>query len=469
MLAIFIPIYIALTLAIGFWASKKIQTAGDFTLAGKSLSTSFVGVTLFATWFGSSQVMGNPTHFVQNGFSSYFTMVFSTAVCLGIVGFFYAKKLYRLNIVTVGDFFRIRYNKKVELAVSGIMVFTYPHWIAAQFVALAFLFNTVLGVSVEYGILLSASIVLLYTYIGGMWAVTYTDMLQSILILIGMIVLLFNVLNLTGGIGPIFENKPDSFFSIFPKNNFEAWNEYIAIALAYFIGVLPAQEIYQRVFSAKSEKAAVNGVYLGAVLLTVITSIPLIIALGAETLHPELMEIDGGQNIIPLMVSLHSNIYVQVLFYGALISAILSTSSGAMLAPATIVGENLIRPYYKNLSDKGLLLFTRLSVVFVAGVSCYFAYSDADIVGLVVASLNLLLVCVFAPFTFGLFWKKASLFGAWASIIVGGLTWFIGFLFETAIDPTIYGTPASCLAMIIGSLWKPDADDKLESREVTSS
>ncbi|MFY0651698.1 MAG: sodium:solute symporter family protein [Cyclobacteriaceae bacterium] len=456
MLVLFIPLYIAVTLAIGFWASKRIKTSTDFTLAGKSLSTSFVGVTLFATWFGSSSIMGTPGHFVENGVSSFVTLIFSVGVCLVIVGSLYVKKLYKLGIVTIGDYFCIRYNKKVDLAISCILVFTYPHWIAAQFVALGFLFQSVLGIPLEYGILLGAAVVIIYTYIGGMWAVSYTDMLQSIMILVGLFILLYNILGQTGGVIPLFDNKPDQFYSIFPNGGVAEWSEYLAILLAYVIGTIPAQEIYQRAFSAKSERAAINGVYLGALLLVIIPIVPLIIALGAAMLYPELMG-NNGQNIIPDMVSLHASMPVQVLFYGALISAILSTSSGAMLAPATIVGENLIRPYYPAMTDKKLLLYTRLSVILVAAVSCYFAYSDADIVGLVVASISLLLVCVFAPFTFGLFWKKSSIFGAWCAIIIGGLTWLVCFLMSTEIDPTLYGTPASCLAMVVGSLIKPDA------------
>lgn len=456
MLIYFIPLYIAITLAIGFWASKKIKTSSDFMLAGKSLSTSFVGVTLFATWFGSSYIMGNPGHFVENGFTSFVTLIFTNAICLGLVGYFYTRKLYRMNIVTVGDFFRIRYNKKLEMVISILMILSYPHWIAAQFVALSYLFHNVLGVPMEYGILIGASIVILYTYIGGMWAVSYTDMLQSILIVIGLLILLFNVLDQTGGISPLFADKPKEFFNFIPQGGLKEWSEYLAVLLAFGIGSIPVQEIYQRIFSAKSEKAAVNGVYLAAFLMVFLTSIPLVIALGAETLHPELMGDDHGQNIIPSMVSLYSSLPVQILFYGALISAILSTSSGAILAPATVIGENLLKPYVPNITDKQLLLWTRLSVIAVAGVSCFFAMIDADIVGLVVASLSLILVCIFAPFTFGLFWKKASVFGAWSSIVVGGGTWLICYLLDTQIDATLIGTPASCMALIIGSLVYPD-------------
>jgi len=456
MIAIFIPLYIAVTLVIGFWASKRVKTSTDFTLAGKSLSTSFVGVTIFATWFGSSYVMGNPSYFVTNGISSYVSLIVAGGICLLLIGYFYAKKLFKMNIVTVSDFFRVRYNRKLETTVSVIVIFTYPHWIAAQFVALAYLFQSVLGIQVDYGILLGASIVVLYTYIGGMWAVSYTDMLQSILIVIGLLFLLIDNLDQTGGIAPLFADKPSSFFSPFPQDGLDNWSEYIATFLAMMVGAIPAQEVYQRIFSAKSEKAAVNGAYLAAFLLMIFAAVPMVIALGAAHLHPELMAVDDGQAIIPSMVSQFAGMPLQVLFYGALISAILSTSSGAMLAPATIIGENLIKPNLPNFTDKKLLLYTRLSVILVAGISCYFAFSDLDIVQLVVASLALLLSCVFAPFTFGLFWKKSSVFGAWSAIIAGGTVWLLCYLFETRIDATIYGLIASCSAMVFGSLIRPD-------------
>jgi SSS family transporter len=456
LISFFIIVYLLVTLAIGFWASKRIKTSGDFTLAGKSLPTSFVGVTLFATWFGSSQIMGNPIHFIEDGFTSFFALILTSGICLVIVGQFYARKLYRMNIVTVGDFFKIRFNKKLELAASILMVFSYPHWIAAQFVALAYLFNAVLGIPVTHGIFIGASIVITYTYIGGMWAVSYTDMIQSIMILLGLGILLLEVLNQTGGISPLFANQPDKFFNFFPGAGIDEWSEFIALFLAFAIGPIPVQEIYQRVFSAKNEKAARNGLFLAAVLLIIIPSIPLLIAMGGVHLHPELLGADNDQEIIPSMVNTFTSIPVQVLFYGAMISAILSTSSGAMLAPATVIGENFIKPYANDVSDKKLLRYTRLSVIAVAMVSCYFALNDADIVGLVAASLSLILVCLFAPFTLGLFWRKSSVIGAWISIILGALSWSICYIYSTRVDPTIYGFVISCLGMVLGSLWYPD-------------
>ena len=455
MISFFIIIYLLITLGIGFWASRRIKSSGDFMLAGKSLSTMLVGVTLFATWFGSTQVMGNPSYFIKDGFISYVTLVLSSGICLLIVGQFFARKLYRMNIVTISDFFKIRYNKKLEAASSLLMVFSYPHWIAAQFVALAYLFNSVMGIPFHYGVVLGAAIVVFYTYIGGMWAVAYTDMVQSVIILLGLFIVLFAVLNQTGGIAPILANQQSEFFNLYPSGGFDAWAEYIALLLTFVIGPMPVQEVYQRVFSAKNERAARNGLFLGAFLMVLIPSIPLIIGLGGVHLFPELMD-NANQDIVPSVVNKMTGLPVQILFYGAIISAILSTSSGAMLAPATVIGENLIKPYATNLSDKRLLLYTRLSVILVALISCYFALDDSDIVGLVAASLSLILVCLFAPFTFGLLWKKASVAGAWAAITIGGLTWLFCFMYETRIDPIIYGTAISCSSMIIGSMLYPD-------------
>lgn len=459
MVASSISIYVAFTLGIGFWASKRIKTTTDFTLAGKSLSTTLVGITIFATWFGPELIMGVPGRFVDLGVMGIITDQFGNLLCLLLIGIFYVGKLYRMEIVTLSDYFKIRFNPSLELASSLIYIFTYFFWIASQFVALAYLFQSVLGISITSGIVLGAAIVVAYTYIGGMWAVTYTDLLQSILIVLGLGLLLMNVMGKTDGVIPLLRSQHEGFFDFFPAKGLQNWSEYIAMWMAFGLGALPAQEIYQRAFSAKSRKAAQNGIFLGAFLLFIISVLPLLIALGAVQLHPELVGAGDGQNLIPEMVRRHAGLPLQILLYGAIISAILSTSSGAMLSPATIIGENLLKPHLKVATDKKILLYTRLSVIAVAIISCFVAINDANIHSLVVTSAVLLMVCLFAPLTFGLYWKKASSAGAWAAIILGAIVWWLCTYFETAIAATIYGTVSSCIAMVVGSLLYPSGKE----------
>ena len=452
MLAACILLYLALTLGIGAWASRRIHSSGDFMLAGRSLSAGLVGVTIFATWYGPEFIMGVPGMFVEQGMTGIIADQFGTLLCLLIVGLFFARRLYRMGIVTLSDYFRIRYGPRVEGVSSLIQVLAYFPWIAAQFVALAYLFGEILGTTVGEGILVGAVIVVVYTYIGGMWAVTLTDLLQSVLIVTGLVLVLVGIVGETGGIGALVSDRPAGFYSLVPEPDLAGWSEHLALWMAFGLGAIPSQEIYQRLFSAHSAEAGRRGVLLSGLLLFVVGCLPLLIGLAAADLHPEMLAEGDGQNLIPAFVERYTPLPVRILFFGALISAILSTSSGAMLSPATVIGENLIRPRWPDITDAQLLRWTRYSVVGVAIIAGGFAFNDSHIHGLVVDSVVLLMVCLLAPLTLGLYWRGANTTGAWAAMAVGGSLWYVTGELETVVDPTIYGTAGSFLAMWLGSL-----------------
>ncbi|MDX2248202.1 MAG: sodium:solute symporter family protein [Bacteroidia bacterium] len=469
MLAFSIILYIAITLFLGYRASFRVKNTLDYTLAGRSLPAVMVGITIFATWFGPEMIMGVPDLFVREGIQGIIIDQFGVWLCLILLGLFYTRPLYRLKIITINDFFRLRYNAAIEKVSSIINVITYFSWIAAQFLALALLFNTLLGIPVSLGIVIGAAIVLIYTYIGGMWAVSVTDLIQSVMIIAGLMYLMVWILGKTGGIAPIISRTPVGFFRFFPEPGFYNGIDYLGKWMVFGLGTIPAQELYQRVLAAKSEQAGVNGAYISGILLFIFGSIPLIIGLAISQLHPEIIAQSDGQNMIPNMVFQYTGLPMQILFFGALVSAILSTSSGALLAPATVIGENLVKPYFPTLTDKQLLLITRLSVIFVAVVSCIMAFFNSNIHGLVVDSATLILVCLFVPYTGGIYWKKSSVTGVWAAIIGGGLAWAIcAYGLETRIDPIIYGTLASLVCMVAVSLIFPD-DSYAQYRKTTTA
>ena len=452
MLAACIVLYLLLTLAIGAWAARRIHSTADFTLAGRSLPAGLVGVTIFATWYGPEFIMGVPGYFVQDGVMGIIADEFGTLLCLLLVAFFFARRLYLMGIVTLSDFFRRRFGARVELATSLIQVLAYFPWIAAQFVALAYLFGAILGTTVPEGIFLGAGIVVVYTYVGGMWAVTLTDLLQSVLIVTGLMIVAAGLLGETGGLAPLLADRPPGFYDFVPERTVAGWSDYLALWMAFGLGAIPSQEIYQRLFSARSATAGRNGVVLSAVLLFVVGGIPLVIGLAAAYLHPDLLADGDGQDLIPAVVMRYAPLPVQVLFFGALISAILSTSSGAMLSPATVIGENLIRPRFRSVTDRQLLRWTRLSVVAVAVVAAGFALNDSHVHGLVVDSTVLLMVCLLAPLTLGLYWPGANTAGAWCAMVAGAVAWFLTDRAGTEVHPTIWGTGASFAALVAGSL-----------------
>lgn len=454
MLLLFISLYLVATVAVGWFASRYVKTAQDFAIAGRRMPTYVVASGLFATWFGSETVMGASSEFVEHGLLGVIEDPFGASLCLLLIGIFFAKPLYRLNILTFSDYFRIRYNKTVEWVSAIFMIPSYFAWIAAQLIALATILHVLSGLPIIYGILISASVVVFYTYVGGMWSVAITDTIQTAIIIIGLLVLMLELVGEVGGWEKMVASQPSEFFKVIPKeNNFTSWVIYFSAWITIGWGSIPQQDVFQRVLSAKSEKVAVCGAYWSSFMYFTIASMPLVIALCGTILHPELKTGDT-QMAIPALVLKYSGLGMQIIFFGALLSAILSTCSGAILAPATVVGENLIKPLYGHrISDELLLKIMRYSVVGITVISVGFSMYKGEIYELVGESSALSLVALFVPMVAGLYWKPAKALGAIFSMVLGTLTWSFFEFFETEIPSLIWGLLASILGMILGSFF----------------
>lgn len=457
MLLGFIIAYLFVTLLIGWWASTKVHSTKDFVIAGRNLPMFVAACALFATWFGSETIMGAPPEFVENGLIGVVEDPFGAALCLVLVGAFFARPLYRLNILTFNDFFRMRYSRGAEFISAIFMVPSYFGWIAAQMVAMSIILKAIIGITPFEGIMVCTIVVVIYTYIGGMWAVSVTDFIQTIMIVVGLLLVAWQVGSAAGGASKVLASTPEGFFNFLPEASFDGVIHYIAAWITIGLGSIPQQDVFQRVMAARSAKTAVTASYLSGFMYLTIGFIPLFIGLCGHILYPGDLHSGDTQMIIPFMVLEHSNIFLQIMFFGALLSAILSTTSGAVLAPASVIGENLIRPYFKEISDKRLLYIMRLSVVGVAVASSIMASWNQNIYELVAQSSALSLVSLFIPLTAGLYWKRASNFGALASIISGMAVWLAcEFLISTSIPSLIWGGLASLAAMVAGSLLRPD-------------
>ncbi|GAB3507579.1 high affinity choline transporter 1 [Emticicia fontis] len=457
MLLTFISLYLVGTVLVGWFASKFVKTANDFAIAGRKMPTYVVASGLFATWFGSETVMGASSEFVENGLLGVIEDPFGASMCLLLIGLFFARPLYKLNILTFSDYFSIRYGKSVEWISALFLIPSYFSWIAAQLVALAIILQAVAGVPFIYGILICASVVVFYTYVGGMWSVAITDTVQTAIIIIGMLILMIELISEIGGWGQMIDRTPPSFFRFIPKeHSVTNWVTYFGAWITIGWGSIPQQDVFQRVLSAKSEKVAVRGAYWSAFMYLSIACMPLVIALCGSLLYPDIKEGDT-QMTIPYLVLHHSGLGMQILFFGALLSAILSTCSGAILAPATVVGENLLRPLYgEKISDKQLLKIMRLSVIGITIISVGLSLYKAEIYELVGESSSLSLVALFTPLVAGLYWKRATALGAIFAMIAGTSVWLYLEFYPTEIPGMIWGLLASITGMVIGSLIKRD-------------
>lgn len=456
MLLGFVILYLLLTIGIGWWASRRVKNTTDFVIAGRKLPMIVAASALFATWFGSETIMGAFSEFVEKGLIGVIEDPFGAALCLILVGAFFARPLYRLQILTFNDFFKRRFGDRSEWLSAVFIVPSYFGWIAAQLVAMAIVLQTITGLSMEWGVLICAFVVVFYTYIGGMWAVSITDFLQTIMIVIGLFILLAQLLVEVGGIQRVVAETPKGFFNFFPEHSLDAWVHYLAAWITIGLGSIPQQDVFQRVLAAKDERTAVRASYLSGVMYLTLGFVPLLIGLCGKILYPEMQDGDP-QLLLPNMVLAHSLLPIQIIFFGALLSAILSTTSGAMLAPATVIGENLVRPYFTEVDDQKLLQIMRWSVFGVAVCSVLMALWKSNIYDLVAQSSALSLVSLFVPLTAGLYWKRASAAGSLAAMLVGMSVWiYCEYVVPSAWPALVWGGLASWAAMWLVSWLSPD-------------
>jgi SSS family transporter len=446
-----IVIYIILTLLIGVYASRFVKTASDFAVAGKRLPLFLSATTLFATWFGAETILGATAEFVEKGVLGIIEEPFGAGLCLILVGAFFAKRLYQMDMLTFGDFFRHRFGKSVELVSSVLMFLSFLGWTAAQFVAWGLMLSVITGIDTQYGILIGAIIILIYTDIGGMWAVSLTDFIQTIVIVLGLLFLAVDLLAEAGGWSQVIGNTPEGFFDFLPEPNFGAISSYASEWMAIGLGSIASQDVLQRIMAAKSAKIAVRASYIGGFMYLTIAILPLFIGLCAKELAPELL---GGdmQKILPSVVMKHTNVFVQIMFFGALLSAIMSTASGTLLAPATVLAENLIKPYLKKqLTDQQLLRLFRLCVLVFACISLGVASVKGNVYTLASYASIVNLVCLFIPLLAGMFWKRATSAGAMLSMIGGLSIWLYFEINPIAFPSLLIGLLASILGMLLGS------------------
>lgn len=471
-LTLFVLAYIAISVGIGVYASFKVRSATDYVLAGRSLPIYVTIATVFATWFGSEAVLGVPATFIEEDLHGIVADPFGAGMCLIFVGVFFAAYLYRMKLMTIGDFYRQRYSRAVEVLVSIAICISYLGWLSAQIVALGLVISVVTenAVSFELGMMIGIGAVMLYTLVGGMWAVAIADSIQMAFTIIGLSIVAYIVAGrFDGGAMEVINHAAENEkFNFWPEMSLAAILAFIGSFVTMALGSIPQQDVFQRVMSAKDAKTAVRGTVIGGSFYMLFCFIPIFIAYGAVMLQPQLIEIhmgEGGdyQRILPEFIMNEVPLFIQIMFFGALMSALMSTASGILLASSALLAENIFKEFFK-LNDKQLLLTLRICLVVFGVVVLGYAYLSAS-AGLsifeMVENAYLVTLCgAFVPLVAGVYWKKANNVGALTSIAFGVSTWSVleYISLQMAVNdqtllvpPQLAGLFMAIVGMILGS------------------
>jgi SSS family transporter len=456
--------YLFVTIGIGLWAAQRVKNTADFAIAGRNLPMYMIITTTFATWFGSEIVLGVPAKFIQGGLNAVVEDPFGAGMCLILVGLFFAAKLYRMTLLTISDYYRERYGRVVEIICSLIIMLSYLGWVSAQVTALGLVFNLLSGgsLSIPWGMTIGVLSILVYTLWGGMWSVAVTDFIQMIILVLGLVTLSWFAADMAGGAGKVVDLITSrDMLRFWPEPTWHEMLFFFGAAITMMLGSIPQQDVFQRVMSANTEKAATHGTVIGGSAYILFAFVPMFLVASALLIMPEqaaeLLQEDP-QKVLPTLVMTRMPLVMQVLFFGALLSAIKSCASATLLAPSVTFTENIWRQFRpEHISDREKLLTMRISVlVFAAGVLVYsIKMEGTPIYELVSSAYQVPLVGAFVPLVFGLYWKRANTQGAVCAVVLGIGVWVVFMLtpaLHEAFPQQLAGLLSAVFGMVAGSL-----------------
>lgn len=428
LLGITIALYVIVMIVIGIIATRRVQDTEDYIVAGRSLPLFLAWSTILATWFGAGTVLTVSTEVSKHGLARAGLDPLGSGLCLIIAGLFYAKPLWKMGLLTLCDFYRRVFGARVETVSALVMIPSYFGWIAAQFVALAQVFALFFNLPVEAGVALIAIFGTGYTLLGGMWAVTLTDAVQISLVLIGLVVLTFNVLT---GIG--HGDVSTGFWSVISSIEREAptklqwipmetpshfW-DWVAILCAGALGNIPGQDLMQRVFASKSEKTAQKACLYAGVAYILFGLLPVLLGLVAAAYYKDQIT----ESVLPALAQAFLHPIMAVIFVVVIMSAVLATITSAILSPAAVLAQNLLMKVDFIKSRCTGLTVNRWCVLFIAAASLAMSYSGQGAFALLENAYSVTMVSLFVPLTMGLYTRPRNDLPAMASILVGIGIW----------------------------------------------
>jgi SSS family transporter len=463
MLLGFVFLYLLVTIAIGLWAARRVKNTADYAIAGRHLPLIMIVTTTFATWFGSETVLGIGAKFVQGNLGTVVEDPFGASFCLIFVGLFFAARLYKQTLLTISDYYRQRFGKTVEILCSILIMLSYLGWVAAQVTALGLVFNILSAdaISFEWGMVIGVASILIYTLFGGMWSVALTDFIQMIVLVVGLSIIAVMAGNMAGGADKVFAYaQSKEMFRFFPEPSFKDMLFFFAAAITMMLGSIPQQDVFQRVMSAKDLKAATRGPVIGGICYLLFAFVPMFLVVAALIIMPEqTAEMLKGdtQKILPTLVLERMPFIAQVIFFGALLSAIKSCASATLLAPSVTFVENIYKHFNKHMSDQQTLKAMRIAVLVFSMLVLGYAMASrgTKIYDMVSGAYQVTLVGAFVPLVFGLYWKRATTQGAISAVVLGIGTWLLVYLvpgWGEAFPQQLAGVLASLAGMLVGSL-----------------
>ena len=418
--------YLLLMLAVGIYAAGRTHSPTDFMVAGRSLGLGMSTTSLMATWIGGGTILGAAGAAHQDGFLGVIADPFGAALGLMVVGLFFVRLIRRLRLITIVQFFEQRYGRLAAMIAALGYTLSSTAWAGALMVAFGVTLETLTGFPLEYGILVGAVIVLIYTAAGGLWAVALTDFVQILIIVIGLVILFAVVIWKLGGVGVVWAGIPEGSFRMIPRVELGetgaggVWLDYLRAWLIIGIADSGSQNLMQRGLASRNEATAQYAFYLAGIGYLVIGLIPVTLGIIAAVYLPGL---EDPESVIPTLAMEHLHPVLLAVFVGALLAAIMSSADSALLAASSLITTNILPYLGVRMSPAGHLLALRVTIPVIGIAAVIVALKVQVVYELVLDANTVMLAAVAAPYVLGIWWWRANRAGALAGMFAGLATW----------------------------------------------
>lgn len=432
-----VGITVLLILVVGLAVAKKVEgDSANYLVAGRSLGVPLVAVSLTAAAVDANATVGNTDLTADFGFWAGAALPIGLAICLTLTGLFLAKPLNQMKLLTLGDYFRLRYNRPTEIASSVLLIISFTILLAGNLVACGYLLERFANIPYAWGVIISVALVVAYTMAGGLVSSAYAALIQMIITAVAAVAVLVWVMLTYGivipeGMGPFDLDQLTTQAAGAPIN----WATLIALG----IGDLVAIDLIQRVLAAKSPKVAQRACFAGAMGTAVIGVVFSLVALTAVAVL-EISPADGP--VLYILMDDYAPALIAVLVLSGVVAASFSTASGALLSCAGLTVRNIFGVRrHTGAGPDPLLRWTRVAMIPVFVLGAYFAIQVAQTGSLLVLAFDLMLASLAAPFLIGVYWKRPGVVAALTAAAVG-FTVRIVFL---VLTPELYGLPNDIL------------------------
>lgn len=437
-----ILIYIVLQLLVAWRYRRRTASEADYLLAGRSLGPWMATFAVFATWFGAETCIGAAGEAYAHGLSGVVADPFGYAIGLMLFGALIAVTLWKRGVTTLADLFRTRYGSGVERLAALIMIPSSLLWAAAQIRA----FGQVLASASEWGLIacmtLAALVVIVYTAFGGLWSDAVTDLVQGLVLIAGLAALAA-VFFWQGGAQHLAALPAER---LNPMHERSGW-DFAETLLTPIFSTLAAQELASRVLATRSPGLARAATLGGAGIYLVMGSIPILLGLAALTLMGPGLD---PEQVLSRFAAAHLPLPLYVLFLCALVSAILSTLSGALLVAGSLAAHNVLLPLRPQWSERRKLAANRVAVVIFGIVAYVIALMSDSVYGLVEEAAGFGSAGVFVLLMASL-WRRGagSPLAAGAALLCGTGVFVIGEHLLVVATPYLYSLAAAALAYVL--------------------